>query len=65
MYQTKKCRYLGVAELADSSIEYLLEVTCNPINKLQVRRDTLKSILLTLEKNNIEVPYKQIDIHEK
>ena len=59
------CRYLGVTELADSSIEYLLEITCNPQYKLQVRRDALKSILLGLEKHNIEVPFTQIDIHNK
>ena len=63
--KAEKCRYLGVAELADSSIEYLIEVTCNPINKLQVRRDTLRAILVGLEKNGIEVPFTQIDIHEK
>ena len=63
--KTEKCRYLGVTELADSSIEYLLEITCNPLNKKQVRREALRSILVGLEKNNIEVPYTQIDIHEK
>ena len=63
--KVEKCKYLGVTELADSSIEYLLEITCNPINKKQVRRDALRSILLGLEKNNIEVPFTQIDIHEK
>ena len=61
----ENCRYLGVAELGDSSIQYLIEATCNPMDKLQVRRDVLKAILLGLEKNNIEVPYTQIDIHEK
>lgn len=59
------CRYLGITELADSSIHYLVEVNCNPQNKLQVRRDTIKSIVLGLDKNNIEVPYTQIDIHNK
>ena len=59
------CRYMGVAELANSSIEYLFEVTCNPQYKLQVRRDTLKSALIGLEANKIEVPYTQIDIHNK
>ena len=59
------CRYVGVTELADSSIEYLLEVECNQLFKLQVRRDALKSILLGLENNNISVPYTQIDIHNK
>ena len=59
------CKYKGVAELADSSIEYLIEVECNPQFKLQVKRDTLRSILSGLEKNRIEVPYTQIDIHNK
>ena len=61
----KGCRYLGVTELADSSIQYLLEVNCEPQFKLQVRRDTLKSILLGLADNNIEVPFTQIDVHNK
>ncbi len=61
----KNCRYLGVTELDASSIQYLLEIDCNQQFKLQVRRDALKSILLGLAKNNIEVPYTQIDIHSK
>ena len=59
------CQYLGVSELADSSIQYLLKVVCNPNFKLQANRDTLRSILLGLEKNKIEVPYNQIDVHQK
>ena len=59
------CRYLGVTELASSSIDYLIEVDCKPDYKLQVRRDALRSILLGLEKNKIEVPFTQIDIHNK
>ena len=59
------CKYIGVNDLADSSIKYLIEVTCNPLYKLQVRRDCLRSILDQMAKNNISVPYTQIDIHEK
>ena len=59
------CRYLGVNELADSAIEYLLEVTCNPEKKLQTRRDAIRCILEGLETNKIDVPYTQIDIHNK
>lgn len=59
------CKYRGVNELADSSINYLIEVWCNPLYKLQVRRDSLRSILDEMAKNNIEVPFTQIDIHEK
>ena len=59
------CKYKGVNELADSYIKYLIEVKNNPLYKLQVKRDTLRTILLVMEKHNIEVPYTQIEIHEK
>ncbi len=59
------CRYLGVTELADSSIDYLVEVECDPNNKLQVRRDALRSVLLGLAEHKIDVPFMQIDIHNK
>ena len=67
----KKCdnvensEYLSVSELADSAIEYLIKVECDAHKKLQVKRDVLRCILVGLEKNGIEVPYKQIDIHQK
>lgn len=59
------CQYVSVNELASSSINYLIKVYCNPIHKLQVRRDALRTILAVMAKNNISVPYTQIDIHEK
>lgn len=61
----EKCRYLGITEFKDSSNEYLLEVSGNPVNKLQRKRDTLRAIKVGLAKNNIEIPYTQIDIHAK
>lgn len=57
--------YKGVKELAESSIKYLLKIVCIPERRLQVKRDALGCILRVLEKNNINVPYKQIDIHQK
>ena len=57
--------YKGVKELADSSIKYLLKVVCVPEKRLQVGRDVLGCILRILEKNNIQVPYNQIDVHQK
>lgn len=59
------CKYKGVNELAESYVKYLIEVKNNPLYKLQVKRDTLRTILLVIENHNIEVPYTQIDIHEK
>ena len=58
-------KYLSVNEFADSSVNYLIEGSCTPVNKLQVRRDALRSILDIMARNNISVPYTQIDVHEK
>ena len=57
--------YKGVSKLDESSINYHLRVNCNPINKLQANRDVLGIVLLVLEKHNISIPYKQIDIHNR
>lgn len=60
-----KCEYRGVNDLADSSIKYQIKVYCNPINKVQIRRDSLRYILVGLDKHNLSVPYNQIDVHQK
>lgn len=59
------CENVGLTELADSKIEYLLKITLNPVNRLQVRRNVLEHIIEGLEKNSIDVPYNQLDIHNK
>ena len=58
-------QYKGVNELADSSINYLLAIKCDPHYKLQARRDALRTVLLKLEENGISVPYNQLDVHQK
>lgn len=57
--------YKGIKELAESSVKYLLKIVCIPEKRLQVRRDVLGCILRVLEKDNIQIPYNQIDIHQK
>lgn len=57
--------YRGINKLDDSSINYLIRIQCNPEFKPQIKRDCISEIVDTLEKNNIEIPYRQIDIHEK
>lgn len=59
------CANIGLAELADSNIEYLLKITLDPLNKLQARRNTLGHIVKVLENNGISVPYNQLDVHQK
>lgn len=60
-----KCEYRGVNDLADSSIKYQIKVYCNPVNKVQIRRDSLRYILVGLDKHHLSVPYNQIDVHQK
>ena len=59
------CEYRGINDLADSAIKYQIKVYCNPVLKVQIRRDSLRYIILGLKKYNISVPYNQIDIHQK
>lgn len=57
--------YQGITELADSSINHQVVVTCDPMDRLQARRDALSTIVKTLEENKISIPYSQLDIHTK
>ena len=61
----EECTYKSVNELADSYIKYFIEIKCNPIYKLQVKRDANRTILVVFEKHGIAVPYNQIDVHQK
>ena len=60
-----KAEYRGINDIGESSLLYQVKVYCDPINKVQIRRDALGCIIKTLENNNIRIPYKQIDIHSK
>ena len=57
--------YKGISDFADSSLKYRIKVYCKPINKVQVRIDSLTKILRVLTDNNISIPFNQIDVHYK
>src|SRR5574344_756497 len=59
----KDCKYLGVTELADSAVVYMIKINCEPIHRLQVKRDALRCFKKTFDDNNITIPYQQIDLH--
>ena len=63
--EIENAEYRGINDLADSSIKYQIKVYCDPTKKVQIRRDALKEILLTLKEHNISIPYNQLDIHTK
>ena len=63
--RVEDCSYKGVNNFGDSSIDYLIAIKVNPKEKLPVRRDALRTILVILSKHKIEIPFQQIDIHNK
>ena len=63
--KVEKVEYRGVNEFADSSIKYQIKVYCNPLDKVQTRRDSLTCILRCLEEQDIHIPFNQIYVHQK
>ena len=55
----------GFSKLGDSSMNYFVSVTCEPANKLRIRRFVLRTIVTTLESHKIHIPYPQLDVHSK
>lgn len=59
----KASKYLGIEEMSDSSVNYSIFISCKQDQQWQVRRDILKLIKLAYEKENIKIPYPQIEVH--
>ncbi len=57
--------YQGITKFDTSSLDYQVVVTCNPADRLQARRDALRTIYTTMEAHKIHVPYTQLDLHQK
>ena len=57
--------YQGITAFEASSLNYQVFITCDPMNRLQARRDALRVIYTTLESNKIHIPYTQLDLHNK
>ena len=57
--------YQGLSTINDSSLDYQVVVTCEPMNRLQARRNALHVIVETLEEAKISIPYTQLDLHNK
>lgn len=57
--------YQGLSKIDNSAMNYQVVVTCDPINRLQARRNCLHTIVKTLEDHRITIPYEQLDVHTK
>lgn len=55
--------YLGINELSASSVKYLINIHCDQNNRYGIRRDILKRVKESFEKNNIKIPYPQLEVH--
>ncbi len=55
--------YLGISELADSSVNYLIQFHCKREKQWALKRMANRVILSTLNKNNVSVPFPQVEVH--
>ena len=56
--------YKGVISLADSSVVIRIIALCEEHNKIQLNRDLNREIKLLFDKNNINIPFPQVVMHE-
>lgn len=56
-------QYLGIDDLAESSVNYLISFSTAQDKQWQARRDALKVIKDTFEEDKIKIPYNQIEVH--
>lgn len=55
--------YLGINELGVSSVKYLINVHCDQTKRYNVKREMLRRIKDAYDKNNIKIPYNQLEVH--
>lgn len=59
----KNYKLLGVDELGESSIVYIVNITCKPTTGVGIKRKALKLIKEQFDKNGINIPYNTLDIN--
>ncbi len=55
--------FVRVSECADSALTYTVRVWCKNSDYWDVYFDVLEGVKEAFDKNGIEIPYKQIDVH--
>lgn len=54
---------LGVDKFGNSAIEYAVILECAPMTHFGAKRKALRNIKLLFDKEGIEIPYNQLDVH--
>lgn len=55
--------YLGIEDFDSSSVMYLVKIHCPQDKRWVVRREALNIIKRHYDKNNVKIPYTQIEVH--
>ncbi len=55
--------FLGVTELADSSINMRIIAKTEPMKHFQVERDIRRDVVLHCDKHDLEIPFPQVVVH--
>jgi len=54
---------LGVQELGDSAVVYRITCLTEAMKQYEIQRKVLKAVKIELDKNNIEIPFPQMVVH--
>ena len=65
IYLTSDLTVLGLQALSESSVVYRLSGDVEPMKGYQFNREVLKTVKEHFDKNNIEIPYNQLVIHNE
>ncbi len=61
----KEPQYLGISALEESYVNYTISFICPQETQWQIKREVLKIIKNNYDKDNIKIPYKQIEVHHE
>ena len=65
MPNVRSCEFLGTQNFEDSRIIYRIRIHCKEDEKNQTRRNALGVVQDVFAKENIAIPFSQIDVHMK
>ncbi|MBQ9018247.1 mechanosensitive ion channel family protein [Candidatus Saccharibacteria bacterium] len=57
--------FQGLTAITDSTLQYQIAITCDPKNKLQVRRDSLGVVTEVLAAHKLRLPYRHVIINDR
>lgn len=57
--------YQGLNNITDSTLQYQIAITCDPMNKLSVRRAALGATTRALASHKLRLPYQHLIVRDK